>query len=203
MIHPHTRLVKIDDKIGVGIVATNMIPKGTITWCRDELDFILRPRATKALPKKLQNHFLIYAHRNDSGDYLLNWDNGRYQNHSCEPTSCLLPNLECEIALRDIDIGEQISSDYATYNLDNGFTCECGMESCRSKILPSQKHSHFKELRPMMLEALQFFDDVAQPLKDISEHFPKPGNIADRSEKRWSPLKKMHSALSSVLKKTN
>jgi uncharacterized protein len=38
MLHPHTELRFINDRIGYGVVATRLIPRGTITWVRDDLD---------------------------------------------------------------------------------------------------------------------------------------------------------------------
>ena len=42
MLHPDTTLAWIDDTIGVGVIATKPIPKGTITWARDALDLTLK-----------------------------------------------------------------------------------------------------------------------------------------------------------------
>ncbi|HAV55880.1 MAG TPA: SET domain-containing protein-lysine N-methyltransferase, partial [Aequorivita sp.] len=38
MIHPKTELKFISDQIGYGVVATEFIPAGTITWALDDLD---------------------------------------------------------------------------------------------------------------------------------------------------------------------
>ena len=38
MIHPDTELQFINDEIGHGVVATKLIPAGTITWVLDKLD---------------------------------------------------------------------------------------------------------------------------------------------------------------------
>lgn len=178
MIHPHTKLVEIRDVSGVGIVATKLIPKGTITWCRDDLDIALSARELRKLPDAMHSSFLKHAYLSESGTYILNWDDGRYQNHSCDPTSCLLPGLDCEIALRDIAVGEQITSDYATYNLDHGFDCFCGCPACRSKVLPADKAVRVKALSLEVMAALACFDSVSQPLAILGESFPQPEAIA-------------------------
>ena len=41
MLHPHTELKFVSPEIGYGIFVTALIPKGTITWVRDELDRIV------------------------------------------------------------------------------------------------------------------------------------------------------------------
>lgn len=173
MIHPDTKLVEINATLGVGIVVTKDIPQGTITWCRDALDIVLSARQTKRLPRHLRQNFLKYAHRSNQGYYILNWDNGRYQNHSCAPTSALIPNLDCEIAICDIAAGEQMTSDYGTYNLDGGFNCICGASTCRSNITPEDKAFRLLELEPQLTEALRQLEHVAQPLHLPSNVFPE------------------------------
>lgn len=178
MIHPHTKLVEIRDVSGVGIVATKLIPKGTITWCRDDLDIALSARELRKLPGAMHASFLKHAYLSESGMFILNWDDGRYQNHSCDPTSCLLPGLDCEIALRDIAVGEQITSDYATYNLDHGFDCFCGSPACRSQVLPADKTVRLKALSHDVIAALACFESVPQPLAILGESFPQPEAFA-------------------------
>ena len=43
MIHPDTELRYVNDVIGYGVFATRHIPRGTITWVRDELDQAFSP----------------------------------------------------------------------------------------------------------------------------------------------------------------
>lgn len=38
MIHPKTELPYISKEVGYGVVATEFIPAGTITWIQDKLD---------------------------------------------------------------------------------------------------------------------------------------------------------------------
>ncbi|MGY9003279.1 MAG: SET domain-containing protein [Rhodospirillales bacterium] len=175
MIHPDTRLGEINAILGVGIFATKDIPQGTITWCRVDLDIILSARQTKRLPRHLRQDFLKYAHRSDQGYYILNWNNGRYQNHSCKPTSALIPNLESEISISDIAAVEQITSNYGAYNLDGGFNCSCGASTCRSNIAPEDKALRLQELKLklQLAEALRQLDHVAQPLRLPSNVFPE------------------------------
>jgi hypothetical protein len=40
-MHPDTEIQYVGEKIGVGVFATKLIPKGTIVWIKDELDMIL------------------------------------------------------------------------------------------------------------------------------------------------------------------
>ena len=43
MLHPHTELRHVSKQIGYGVFATQLIPKGTITWVRDDLDQTFSP----------------------------------------------------------------------------------------------------------------------------------------------------------------
>jgi uncharacterized protein len=38
MLHPHTELRFISETMGSGVFAARLIPKGTITWVRDDFD---------------------------------------------------------------------------------------------------------------------------------------------------------------------
>ena len=52
MIHPHTELRFINDEIGHGVVATQFIPAGTITWVLDELDRTFTPKQFQKMKLK-------------------------------------------------------------------------------------------------------------------------------------------------------
>ena len=57
-----------------------------------------------------------------------------YNNHSCEP-NCGLRGEITFIAMRDIEIGEELTCDYAFIdNEDYEFNCTCGSRKCRHKI---------------------------------------------------------------------
>ena len=43
MIHPDTEVRRVDDVVGVGVFATALIPRGTLTWALDPLDQLLTP----------------------------------------------------------------------------------------------------------------------------------------------------------------
>lgn len=43
MIHPHTALRLIDERVGYGVFATELIPAGTITYIKDSLELVISP----------------------------------------------------------------------------------------------------------------------------------------------------------------
>ena len=103
MLHPHTELVFIDERIGYGVVATRRIPRGTITWVLDELDQRIPPHRVRRLTTLQRKHLDKYAFVDRDGNWVLCWDLGRYLNHSSDP-SCV-SHYDYTVALRDIAPG--------------------------------------------------------------------------------------------------
>lgn len=120
MIHPHTKVEYINDEIGNGLVATQLIPKGTITWVLDPLDRIFLPQEYNELNPVYQEVLEIYTFRSNSGNLVLCWDNGKYVNHSFK-SNCLTTAYDFEIAIRDILPGEQLTDDYGYLNITTPF----------------------------------------------------------------------------------
>jgi len=60
---------------------------------------------------------------------------GIHGNHSCDPNVWLVSAVELA-ARRDIDEGDELVSDYATYTMAAGWsmTCRCGTPVCRGTI---------------------------------------------------------------------
>jgi hypothetical protein len=133
LIHPSTTLSFINEQIGFGVIATERIPRGTIVWALDVLDRVIPDRDVHLLPQPFRPQLDRYAYRDHIGNWVLCWDHARFVNHSCEPTM-LAPGLGFEIALRDIEPGEQLTDDYATLNLDEDMPCACGSPQCRSVV---------------------------------------------------------------------
>ena len=116
MIHPHTELKYISPEMGHGVVATQFIPAGTITWTQDQLDRVFTLEEFNHLDKLYQNIFDVYSFKNNKGNLVLCWDNGRYVNHSFN-SNCLSTAYDFEIAIRDIKAGEQLTDDYGYLNI--------------------------------------------------------------------------------------
>ncbi|MDQ4141369.1 MAG: SET domain-containing protein-lysine N-methyltransferase, partial [Bacteroidota bacterium] len=63
MIHPHTQLQFISAEKGYGVVATQFIPKGTITWAFDPLDQVFTPEKVMQLSPLFQKIVNTYSYR--------------------------------------------------------------------------------------------------------------------------------------------
>ena len=120
MIHPHTELRSISEDIGHGVIATQFIPAGTITWVLDKLDREFSLKQFQEFDPLYQNILDTYSYRNSKGNYVLCWDHGRFVNHSFK-SNCLSTAYDFEIAIRDIQPGEQLTDDYGYLNVDTPF----------------------------------------------------------------------------------
>ena len=64
MLHPHTELKFVSPDIGYGVFASSFIPKGTITWVKDELDRVIPKDNLNQLTKaNLENLLKYYTYK--------------------------------------------------------------------------------------------------------------------------------------------
>ncbi|AYB29491.1 SET domain-containing protein [Chryseolinea soli] len=166
MIHPHTELRFISDKIGYGVVATKFIPKGTITWALDKLDRIFTPAQVRAMDPLYQQVLDTYTYRNPEGNHILCWDNARFVNHSSN-SNCITTAYEFEIAIRDIYPGEQLTDDYGYLNLEEPFEVVPEEGTDRVIIYPDDLVRYYHVWDEKLLEAFARLQDVEQPLLHI------------------------------------
>jgi hypothetical protein len=156
----------MNDEIGYGVFATQLIPKGTITWVLDDLDQILEPSWVDSLDPLRKQDVLKYSFRNQDGQYILCWDKARFVNHSFH-ANCVGTAYDLELAARDIYPGEQLTDDYGTLNLDEPFDClpEPGTE--RVRVMPDDLLHYYPYWDHLAREAFRHFNRVKQPLKHL------------------------------------
>ena len=70
-------------------------------------------------------------------------DPARFGNHSCDPTTALVDDVTL-VALRPIEPGEELTSDYGTMTADPSWSmaCRCGVSSCRGTITAGRSWDH-------------------------------------------------------------
>ena len=154
MIHSNTELRFISPEIGFGVVATKLILKGTITWVFDSLDQIISLPALQQLDP-LQKVFLEkYCYRDQHGDYVLCGDHARFVNHSFR-SSCVSTAYDCELAVRDIQPGEELTDDYGYLNPSEPFDCLPEPGSPRTQVLPDDLLNFRAEWDAQLLEAFR------------------------------------------------
>ncbi len=113
---------KIDKK---GIFAIKNFKRGEIVlkWNPKTLN--------KSEIDKLSNNEKNYLYKDNINKYFLVQPPERFVNHSCEPNTRVKNN--CDVAIMDIEKGEEITSDYGKNNLIS-FICRCGSKNCRRVI---------------------------------------------------------------------
>lgn len=165
MIHPKTELKFISNQVGYGVVATELIPAGTITWVLDKLDREFSPADFQSMEPIYQNILDTYTYRNNNGNYVLCWDNGRYVNHSFN-SNCLTTAYDFEIAIRDIHPGEQLTDDYGYLNIPYPFR---GIdEGTRRKVVyPNDLVKYYKVWDKKIEKAIKKINVLEQPLKEL------------------------------------
>lgn len=168
MIHPDTELRFINDQIGYGVVATKLIPKGTITWALDKLDRIFSPQQVRAMDPLYQQVLDKYTYRNAEGNHILCWDNARFVNHSSN-SNCVTTAYEFEVAIRDIQPGEELTDDYGYLNLEEPFEVVPEAGTNRTVIYPDDLLRYYHEWDEKLLAAFPQLFRVTQPLLNLLE----------------------------------
>jgi uncharacterized protein len=163
MIHPQTALSFIDPIVGFGVIATKRIPRGTITWARDRMDSAMTEAEVTRLGPLFRAQLDRFSFIDGAGLRILCWDIARYVNHSCEAV-CLAPGVDFEIAVRDIEPGEQLTDDYGTLNLTEPFECACSSKACRKIIQPDDPMRLADGWDAQVQAAFPEIDRVEQPL---------------------------------------
>ncbi len=185
MIFPKTELRFISKQIGYGVVATEFIPKGTITWALDALDREFTPQEVSKMDAKYQKILDFYTYRNNRGNFVFCWDFGRYVNHSFN-ANCISTAYDFEVAIRDIHPGEQLTDDYGYLNITEPFEAEDeGTE--RKIVYPDDLVRYHKEWDEKVKAVFPLMPKLNQPLR---------GYI---SEEVWQKVKKIASGKEEML----
>ena len=168
MIHPHTTLKHVNDVIGDGVFATAFIPKGTLVYVKDPLEIELSPARFSSLPSRIRHVADKYSYIDQRGYRVLSWDIAKFVNHRCEPNT-MSAGWGFEIALKDIEPGEQITDEYGLFNLEWQIECGCDSPHCRGTIRPSDIDVYHEQWDARLIDALSRLREVEQPLWDFVE----------------------------------
>lgn len=165
MIHPSTELRLINEDIGYGVVATELIPKGTITWALDKLDRTFTPAQISAMEPVYQSLLDKYCYRDNKGRFVLCWDHGRFVNHSFK-SNCLCTAYNFELAVRDIYPGEELTDDYGYLNLTAPFRAR-DEGTRRKQAYPDDLLRHHSAWDRKLKSAIRQLPGVKQPLRKL------------------------------------
>ncbi len=164
-MHPDTEVRFINDQIGYGVVAKKLIPRGTITWVKDDLDRVLSTTEVERMHPEMQKQVDKYSFRNNKGQLVLCWDQAKYVNHSFH-ANCLSSAYDFEVAVRDIQPGEQLTDDYGYLNVSEPFKA-VDEGAGRDTVYPDDLLKYHEKWDRQLHEAFQDFEKVQQPLMDL------------------------------------
>jgi hypothetical protein len=165
MIIGCTEVVSIDDVKGRGVTATARIPQGTVTWVFDDLDREIPMARLDQFSPPCRESVLTYSYRNSKGNLVFCWDNERYINHSFRPNCCLTA-YNFEIAIRDIEPGEEITNDYGTLNIIAPFAVD-SEGTDRTTVYPDDLLRYSEYWDGRLREAFNRLLEVDQPLREV------------------------------------
>lgn len=163
MIHPHTQLRYINDEIGYGVFATRFLPKGTITYIKDSLEVEVTPEQYAGYPTNVREVIEKYSFMDERGVRIISWDHAKYVNHCCH-CNTMSTGYGFEIAIRDIEAGEEITDEYGMFNLDYEMRLQCRQVGCRGKVSADDMDRLSTVWDEQVKHALSLWRRVEQPL---------------------------------------
>jgi len=149
--------------MGYGVFATAFLPKGTITYVKDALEVEVTPSTYQQYEDSIRAVIDKYSYIDERGVRIVSWDFAKYVNHCCH-CNTMSTGYGFEIAIRDIQAGEEITDEYGLFNLDKDMDIVCGKPGCRQKLTHGDLDQYFTEWDQKVLPALRNVLEVQQPL---------------------------------------
>lgn len=177
----------ISPEKGFGVVATSFIPKGTITWVLDSLDMILEQDYLDTLDHIYKEPLETYCFRDSLGNSILCWDHGRYVNHSFK-SNCMTTAYDFEIAIKDIEEGEELTDDYGYLNIDKPFR-PIDEKTKRKVVYPDDINKYYQIWDKKIAAIFPLLTEVEQPLLPLIPNAVYKEIIAINSTKK--PIKSL------------
>ena len=122
-------IIKNSKTAGKGVFAARDFKKGEVIleWKSKQ---ILTQDQVDQLPASEKHYVSTYT----KNEYLLQQSPEKYVNHSCNPNTRV--ENRCDVAIKDIKKGEEITSDYSKDNdgTQVQFKCNCGSKDCKGDI---------------------------------------------------------------------
>jgi len=163
MIHPKTELKLINPSIGYGVFATDFIPEGTIIYVKDSLELEISPTDFLLHSLEMQDVIEKYSYIDERGYRIISWDFAKYVNHCCN-FNTISTGYGFEMAIRDIEKGEQITDEYGIFNLEYEMALDCGQVGCRKVVKPNDFDTHYAAWDEKIKAAMPKLFSVEQPL---------------------------------------
>ena len=191
MIHPNTEVKFISEEVGYGIVATKLIPEGTITWVQDELDQIYTPQQVEKMLPHTQEMIDKFTFRNNKGNFVMCWDTAKYVNHSFK-SNCLSTAYDFEIAIRDILPGEELTDDYGYLNVSEAFIAK-NEGTKRTTVYPDDLLNFHEDWDELLQRSFKKMEEVDQPLSGLlSSELKLTLQLIQKGEKQQDSILKLY-----------
>ncbi|MCX6181367.1 MAG: SET domain-containing protein-lysine N-methyltransferase [Bacteroidetes bacterium] len=168
MIHPDTDVRHVSEQIGYGVFANKLIPKGTIVYAKDSLEIEVADAEYSKHSVAMQEVIEKFSYIDERGIRILSWDFAKYVNHNCNRNT-ISTGYGFEIAIRDIQAGEEVTDEYGIFNLGDEFQCGCGAANCRGTIKPNDLDTYYQKWDEEIKDALKLLFQVNQPLMHLVE----------------------------------
>ena len=108
---------------GIGLFAAERLPKGAVLWRHSlDIDLLLTADQIAALHPAARVQIERYSYLDRMlGKFVLCGDDARFFNHSDTPNCHDIPDASggTTVAARDIDAGEELTSDYASFDANH------------------------------------------------------------------------------------
>lgn len=166
MIHPHTQIKYINSTVGYGVFATKFIPKGTLVYVQDSLDIEILPDEYATHSAEMQAHIEKYSYLDERGIRIVSWDFAKYVNHCCQ-SNTLSTAYGFDIAVQDINEGDELTCDYGMLNVEKEMELVCSKVDCRGILKPTDFETCHRAWDDKIIAALPYFTKVEQPLKSL------------------------------------
>lgn len=174
MLHPDI-IIKHGSISGKGLFAKKKIPKGTIVYrIKDDIRIYSKSQYKK-FSKRYRKILEKFANEENAGTIVHHIDGAKYGNHRCQPNCRELSSGHAymDIALSDIEKGEELTWDYATLipSWKKPIKCKCGSKNCRKIIFRVSPTSRIaKKLDSRTKRAEKNYLNVKQPLLNKKEY---------------------------------
>jgi hypothetical protein len=120
---------------GEGIFAREAISQGTIVFYCSTYDNYLSKNEFQSLSREKKDRLFKYGVEDESGNWIITDGDA---NHSCDANilSLFVDGHYCDIAVKDIQIGEEITIDYGLFYSSFPWTmeCKCNSHNCRGVV---------------------------------------------------------------------
>ncbi len=163
MMHPDTEFKLVNETIGYGVFATAFIPAGTIVYIRDAMEVVIPAQDTMLTDPRYRDVIDKYSYIDGEGNHIISWDHAKYVNHCCQ-CNTMSTGWGFEIAVRDIQAGEEITDEYGIFNMSHEMELKCCKDGCRGKLTPQDFELYGDQWDQTIQSAMKKMNGLAQPL---------------------------------------